>query len=151
MHRRRVSRGSPLRRLAIIGVTALAALAFASAAAAHGPHHSPIKPAYDCYRDANFTDTEGDVVVTIDLDLGVNVVWKCTCELFGSRTHCWWKEIDRYVVREYALDRARALTGPNHGPLTRRYIRVSWSARHGSSGCFIHRGYRYALVARRVG
>ena len=137
-----------MRRLAIIGVTALA---LAATAAAHGPHHSPIKPAYDCYRDANFIDTEGDVAVTHDADLGINVVWKCVCEQFASRTHCWWREVDRYVVRERALDRARDLTGPNHGPLTRRYIRVSWSAKHGASGCFIHRGYRYALVARRVG
>lgn len=133
----------------------LAALVFAGIAAqaalAHGPHHAPVRPAYDCFRALNSPDTEGDLVVTYDEYLKANILWKCSCDWIGSLFRCWWREIDRYYIREKALDRLRALADSRYGPVHGEYVRVKWSAWHSSGGCVVHYATRRVVLARRYG
>lgn len=121
-------------------------------AQAHGHHHSPIKPAYDCYFNKFGRDTQGDVDITHDWDLQKYVVWKCKCEWLDSTTfRCWWRFKGWYTWREDAVRRARELKGPHHKNAQIRTILVEWNAWHGVDGCARHIGHKPAVIWEKRG
>ena len=146
--------------LAVVGVVALVMAAlFVTEARAHGPHHSPIRPAYDCFKYWNtetrhWHSTEGDYSITVDLDLDVYILWRCTCNwsVAYQKYFCYWREIAR--AKEIAdLPKPENMKpGDQFKVRVQEWAWVKWMAYHAATGgCVVHYGHRYVWFIRRHG
>jgi len=127
-------------------------------AQAHGPHHSPIRPAYDCFKYWNtetrrWHSTEGDYAVTVDLDLDVYILWRCQCIWYqaGQRYVCRWVEKARNPDITKLPKPEGYAPGDQFKVRVREWAWVKWMAYHASTGCVVHYGHRYVLFTRRHG
>jgi hypothetical protein len=142
--------------LAILAVF-VAVLAAPTVVQAHGPHHSPIRPAYDCFKYWNtetrhWHSTEGDYAISVDLDLDVYILWRCVCDWSYAyqRYFCHWREVAR--AREIADLPKPENNRPGDQFKTRKqeWAWVKWTAWH-TGGCVVHSGRRYVWFIRRHG
>jgi len=154
--------------LALFGASALmgdrlpapvASLVALEEAQAHGPHHTPIRPAYDCFKYWNtetrrWHSTEGDYQITVDLDLDVYVLWRCDCSWYrhGQRYVCHWREIARAKEIADLPKPENNRPGDQFKPRVRELNWVKWTAWHvATGGCVTHSGRRYTWPIRRWG
>lgn len=136
-------KGGTLKKLVLI-IAVIVALSGVSASNAHGPHHSWVMPAFDCYKG-----TEGFIVVTKDTDRNRFIKWKCICvntaQTGDPKWVCWWKIIQiKHYLKEINIPSNTAKYQTAY--LTTRLVK--WLAWHGEDSCIMHYARKTVILVK---